>query len=215
MLTHGQAKKFYDLFGAKQDKQFYEKSAINELVKHGGFIEAKNVIEFGCGTGKLAFYLLNNVLPNNCQYTGFDISQTMVDLCRKNIALFSGRARCYESLGEPIINLPDNSVDHFVSTYVLDLLSEEDIHALLNSAYNILSPRGYLCLAGITHGVTPISRIVESIWKSVFRINPKIVGGCRPIKVSEKLDKHRWEIIFSSTVISYGIPSEVLVARKK
>ena len=54
-LSHEEAQRFYDRFGAKQDWQrFYEDRAISELVAHGALADAQSVVEFGCGTGRIA-----------------------------------------------------------------------------------------------------------------------------------------------------------------
>ena len=42
------------------------------------------------------------------------------------------------------VDLPDRSFDRFISTYVLDLLSEENIDSLLSEAYRILRTGGLL-----------------------------------------------------------------------
>ncbi|WP_038250506.1 class I SAM-dependent methyltransferase [Ghiorsea bivora] len=214
MLTYNEAQRFYDSFGKKQSKQFYEESAMNNLIELGKFDEAKNIIEFGCGTGKLASRLLKNILSRKCYYLGVDISQTMVALCQKNIEQYSDRAKCYKNEGKPIINITDQSADRFISTYVLDLLTEEDIIVLLNEAYRILLPGGYLCLASLTHGTSFVSHIVEFIWSSLYKLKPSIVGGCRPIKISEYLQNDKWHILHDSTIVSYGVPSEVVIARR-
>ncbi|GMR15992.1 MAG: class I SAM-dependent methyltransferase [Gammaproteobacteria bacterium] len=214
MLSYNEVKKFYDSFANKQDKQFYEKAAINILIKHGEFDQAKNIVEFGCGTGKLASRLLKKILPDNCNYSGIDISHTMVNLCKKNIEPYSIRAKCHINKGKPIIDLPEHYADRFIATYVLDLLTGKDIETLLNEAYRILLPGGYLCLASLTHGVSLISCIVEIIWNSLYRLKPSIVGGCRPIELTEYLQKDKWAIIHESVTEAYGVPSEVVIAKK-
>ncbi len=214
MLTYYEAKQFYDSFGRKQDKQFYEESAINDLIENSKFYKAKNIVEFGCGTGKLASRLLKSTLPDSCHYTGVDISQTMIALCQKNIEQYSERAKCYRNNGEPKIDVPNQSADRFVSTYVLDLLTEKDSLTLLNEAYRILLPGGYLCLASLTHGISPISRIVEILWNGLYKLKPSIVGGCRPIHLKGYLQTDKWHIIHDSFIVSCGIPSEVLIAKK-
>ena len=214
MLTYNEVQRFYDSFGRKQDKQFYEESAINDLIKRGNFGEAKNIVEFGCGTGKLASRLLKNILSNNCHYLGVDISQTMVTLCQKNIKQYSDRSKCYKNEGEPRIDIPDQSADRFISTYVLDLLAEKDKITLLNEAYRILLPGGYLCLASLTHGVSLISHIVEIIWNSLYKLKPSIVGGCHPINLTEYMQSDKWNIIHNSVIVSYGVPSEVIIAER-
>ena len=62
-LTSSKIRDFYDAFGKKQDKQFYEDAAIDHLIEHGEFEKAGYVVEFGCGTGKLASRLLTEILP--------------------------------------------------------------------------------------------------------------------------------------------------------
>ena len=167
MLTYDEARRFYDAFGEKQDKQFYEQAAINNLITKGKLCEAINIVEFGCGTGRLASRILECTPSNGCSYTGIDISQTMIGLCQDNIARFSERAKCYKNMGEPKIDAPDQSADRFLSTYVLDLLTEKDATILLNEAYRILLPGGYLCLASLTHGSSPVSHVVEFLWNSL------------------------------------------------
>ncbi len=214
MLTYNEVKRFYDDFGRKQDRQLYEESAINNLIEQGKFGEAKYIVEFGCGTGNLASRLLKSVSSGECQYRGVDISQTMVALCQKNIEQFSERATCYRNEGEPKIDVQNQIADRFVSTYVLDLLTEKDVTTLLNEAHRTLLPCGYLCLASLTHGVSPVSRVVEVLWRGLYKLNPSIVGGCRPINLAAYLQNDKWNIIYDSVVVSYGVPSEVIIAKR-
>ncbi len=55
MLSHEQARRCYDQVGARQDPQGgYEDVAIATMRAHAALSTAEAVIEFGCGTGKLA-----------------------------------------------------------------------------------------------------------------------------------------------------------------
>ena len=61
VLKHSAARAFYDRFGKKQDCQsFYEDPALDELIAHASFEDARSVFEFGCGTGKFAARILEN-----------------------------------------------------------------------------------------------------------------------------------------------------------
>ena len=65
MLTHQQAKAFYDRLGSKQDLQaFYEVPVTNNLIAHAALEQAQSVFEFGCGTGAFA----ERVLAHHCRY---------------------------------------------------------------------------------------------------------------------------------------------------
>ena len=214
MLSHAQIRKFYDAFGQKQDKQFYEAAALQGLIHHGGFATATSVVEFGCGTGRLAATLLAEYVLDTCQYTGIDISQTMIELCQENTAKFKNRVTCIQSDGSPKLPMQGQSADRFIATYVLDLLSENDAHTLMDEAHRVLLPGGLILLACLTYGTTPISRLVQSLWSGLYALSPKIVGGCRPISLAPLVNPEVWQTVYSQTIISYGFPSAVLVARK-
>lgn len=213
VLTPDQAKAFYDRFGSKQDAQsFYEDGALDDLVNHSQFNRAQSVFEIGCGTGRLAFRLLSGYLPSSASYFGIDSSETMTRLATQRLAPFSERARAVLSDGSMHFPLPDHSLDRVVSTYVLDLLSEQDIRHVLAETYRLLRPGGKLCLVSLTDGATLVSRIVSGLWSTAFRLRPSLVGGCRPICLESYLQAQQWSIDYHNVVAQLGIASEVLVA---
>jgi ubiquinone/menaquinone biosynthesis C-methylase UbiE len=213
VLTLSQAMKFYDRFGAKQDGQsFYEDAAIGDLVVHAAFGQASNVFELGCGTGRFASRLLSKHLAPEASYLGIDVSGTMIEIAGKRISPYAGRARVVRSDGSLVFPVPDHSADRVVSTYVLDLLSEADIQKVISEAIRVLEPGGKLCLAGLTHGATMVSRVVSQLWSVVFRLHAPLVGGCRPIRVESFVSQERWEVQYGNVVIQFGVPSEILIA---
>lgn len=44
-----------------------------------------------------------------------------------------------------------------------------------------------------------------------FRLNPAMVGGCRPIHIDAFVNPHQWRVVHRSVVTLFGVPSEVLV----
>jgi ubiquinone/menaquinone biosynthesis C-methylase UbiE len=214
-LSHQQAKAFYDRLGKKQDWQsFYEDVAIKALIRNGEFGSASRVFEFGCGTGRFAERLLERRLPAKARYVGVDISGTMVALAKERLVRFGPRAEVHLVDGSPRLHFAASAFDRFVSNYVLDLLRFEDIQAILQEAWRVLTGEGYLALASLTHGFTFLSRVVERIWTATYGIQPLLVGGCRPINLSELVSEPSWRIRYDDTFSSYGISSEVLVAEK-
>jgi len=214
-LTHDEAKTFYDRFGVKQDAQgFYENPALDDLVKHSKFNKAHSVLEFGCGTGCFAEGLFKNHLSEKCKYLGLDVSSTMVDLARHKLMLWGQRAQIQLTDGSPHLEGFNFQFDRFVSTYVLDLLSPGDIEELLRSAHGILCPQGLVCLVNLTCGKSGIGKLVSGLWGWVFQLSPKRVGGCRPIRISEYLSPHQWMVQHHGIVSSFGISSEIVVARR-
>ena len=213
-LTREQAKAFYDKFGARQDQQaFYEEGALRTLCANADLARARSVLEPGCGTGRFAFDLLRHHLPADARYYATDISTTMVDLAASRLAPFSPRAAVTlagDRVAPPVVE--PASIDRFIATYVLDLLSADDQEQMLAEARRLLHPDGLLCLTGITPGVTPLSRLVMNIWQWVFERNPGRVGGCRPARISERLPPNTWRIRFHTVVVAFGVASEVVIA---
>jgi ubiquinone/menaquinone biosynthesis C-methylase UbiE len=215
MLSHQQAKAFYDRFGKKQDSQgVYEDVATAALIRNGEFDKANAVFEFGCGTGRFAERLFEEHLPASARYVGVDISDTMVTLTKERLLRFGSRAEVYLIDGSPDLDFGTATFDRFVSNFVLDLLTFEDMRAVLQEAWRVLSAGGLLGLTGLTHGFTPISRIVERIWMAVHAIRPTLVGGCRPIDLLELITEPNWEIRYREKFSKYGVASEALVAEK-
>jgi ubiquinone/menaquinone biosynthesis C-methylase UbiE len=216
VLTRSQARTFYDRFGKKQDTQaFYEDKALDDLIVHAAFEQAENVFELGCGTGRFASRLLTKHLSPSASYLGIDLSRTMISIAEQRLLLHGHRAKVAQSDGSMQFPLPDHSVDRVVSTYVLDLLSETDIHQAISEAFRVLMPSGKLCLVSLTQGVTFISRIVCGLWSAVFHLHASLVGGCRPILLDPFFDLQSWSIDYRNVVTQFGIPSEVLIASPK
>jgi SAM-dependent methyltransferase len=215
IFSYPEAKKFYDSFGKKQDWQgFYENKAINKLIENSNFENAGAVFEFGCGTGKFARDLLENYLAGDCRYLGVDLSETMIKIASGRLRSFEPRAAVQLSDGSPELNLIPGSCDRFISSYVLDILSDEDITVVFSEARRILPEKGLLCLTSLTGGSGIVSRPVSVIWEAVHRLKPDLVGGCRPLKLTDFVDEADWHIKHHSKVRSFGVTSEILVAEK-
>lgn len=207
------AKRFYDRFGTKQDAQFYELPALEELLNHADFEHATAVFEFGCGTGRFAMDCFEKRLPEHARYIGIDISTTMVEIATRRLERWSERAKVQQGDGTanglPYANA---AFDRFVATYVFDLLPEPLIRSVLGEAHRLLGQDGKLCVVTFTEGIGPRSRIVGSVWKGVYAVRPSLVGGCRPLHITEFLDRNAWHIEDQQTVSSWGICSDVIIA---
>jgi SAM-dependent methyltransferase len=130
-LSRSAARALYDRIGRWQDTQrFYEDRATADLIAHADLCNARAVFEFGAGTGRLAERLLRDHLPATARYHGIDISSTMVALARERQSPWATRTVVEQSDGSPRFGGPERQFDRFLSTYVLDLLSSQDIAAV-------------------------------------------------------------------------------------
>eukprot|EP00891_Asterochloris_glomerata_P008390 jgi/Astpho2/8390/Aster-x0808 len=112
--------------------------ATTALLQTAALSKVSSVFEFGCGAGGLAARLLAAELPQAATYFGVDQSSTMTELAQARLQKFGSRGRVQLVSGDPLDagdGLADGSCDVFLSTYVLDLLSEEDVAAVLQLAW--------------------------------------------------------------------------------
>lgn len=212
-LSYEEARRVYNRIGSMQDSQaFYEDVATRELIRHGDFPSAESVFEFGCGTGRFAQMLLRDHLGPTAAYRAVDLSPTMIGLATRRLSDIGDRVQVVLTDGSPPASERPASCDRFVSNYVFDLLSDADIVAVLSEAHRMLRPGGLLCLSSLSGGSGPLSRTVIRIWALLHRVNPKLVGGCRPVALPAFLENGSWKLRHHKTLAPFGLPSEVVIA---
>jgi SAM-dependent methyltransferase len=216
VLTPDQARRVYDRIGRAQDWQrFYEDAATTELTAQAAFDAAHAVVELGCGTGRFAAGLLGRVLPPDAKYLGVDLSPRMIGLASARLRPWAGRARVALVDGTERMPVADGTADRFVANYVFDLLSPEATVDALAEARRVLAPGGLLCAAGLTDGEHGIPRLVSRSWRNVWTRWPLLVGGCRPVTLTDALGPTEWEIRSRRVVLAWAIPSEVVLASRR
>ncbi|DBB01613.1 TPA: hypothetical protein ACH3X1_000255 [Trebouxia sp. C0004] len=167
VLSREQAIQVYDRAGAtiKDSSSVYGGPATKALLQAADLKSANFVFEFGSGSGGLADLLLSTVLHAECQYHAVDQSSVQVELTQQRLNKHGKRAHVRQingDLTQAAENVPDGAADVFLSTYVLDILSDQDIDAVLCLAHRLVCPGGHLCLVGLTYGNTPVSKLASA-----------------------------------------------------
>eukprot|EP00747_Dinoflagellata_sp_TGD_P179226 gnl/TRDRNA2_/TRDRNA2_29688_c0_seq1.p1 gnl/TRDRNA2_/TRDRNA2_29688_c0~~gnl/TRDRNA2_/TRDRNA2_29688_c0_seq1.p1 ORF type:complete len:360 (-),score=30.13 gnl/TRDRNA2_/TRDRNA2_29688_c0_seq1:51-1130(-) len=235
VLTREEARAVYNRMGSKivDSESPYGGPATKSLLESLQLQTVESVFEFGCGPGRLAQRVLETELPNDSQarYVACDQSPVMIGLASKRLQrhIASGRCEVIETNGDPshpaLQQLPSESFDLYLSTYVLDLLSEDDISAVLKEAWRLLRPGGRLAISGITYGDGFRNRCAVMLWELIHRVRPGIVGGCRHQKLlpyieAQALDGRQWRVMKYERIPGSGsgvtslLWSEVVVAIK-
>ena len=214
-ISYAQARAFYDRCGRWLDLQrCLEDAAFADLLAHADFADAKRVVEFGCGTGRLAQRLLARELPPHAHYVGFDLSTTMLRVSRSRLARFRARAQVLPLSGPPRLPLAPGSCDRFLATYVLDLLTPADAEAVIRQALRLLAPGGLLCATVMAaHSGLP-NRAFRSVWTALHRLSPLFVGGTQPADARAWLSAG-WELRHCRLVCRFAVCSQVLVAVRR
>ncbi|MCK7481085.1 MAG: class I SAM-dependent methyltransferase [Candidatus Moduliflexus flocculans] len=102
------------------------------------WIGQRKSLSWVAGTGWLAKRLLAGQLPENARYHGIDLSPTMAQITLERLAEYSNRVDSQSVRWLPAFDIPDQSMDCFISTYVLDILSGEDIQTVISEAHRML-----------------------------------------------------------------------------
>jgi ubiquinone/menaquinone biosynthesis C-methylase UbiE len=215
-LTAEESRRFYDRFGRLQDLQALHKDrAVEALLEAGDFGAARAVFELGCGTGLLARRLFDELLSDDARYVGVDVSERMLALTERRLAPFAARAEVRRSDGG--VHLPDEegSFDRFLSVYVFDLLSEDDMRSALSEAERVLADDGRLCLVSLAEAEGLIPRALCRAWTGLHGLSPSLVGGCRPVALVPLVESGAFEIEHRAVHTAFGFPSEVVVARRR
>ena len=211
----------------------YGGPASDALARLGGLDDDGElfIVEYGCGRGALARALLRSRdrAGKLTRYVAVDQSAEMAARARENLAEFVERGVARVAVvpdGEPSAALAlltdaerERGCDRFVSTYVLDLLADDDISRVLRLARAVLRrDGGALCVAGITYGAwaRPITVYWALRWEVKRLWRPRDMGGCRPQDLArDHVPADEWRVRAREVVLPRARPwmcSEVLVA---
>ncbi|MFW2604769.1 class I SAM-dependent methyltransferase [Aliarcobacter butzleri] len=115
-------------------------ACINHLKEKIDFSNIKNILDYGCGTGLIAF----NLVEENNEVLGLDNSYGMIEEFNKKVKeknLSNIKAKKHNILEE---DLPKNSFDLIVISMSLHHI--EDINMFLKKSFEALKNGGYICI---------------------------------------------------------------------
>ncbi len=90
---------------------------------------------------------------------------------------FVSQARVLLTEGKTRLDFEPNNFDRFLSTYVMDLLFEEDIESIVAEAHRVLTSNGLLGIVSLTEGFRVLTRMVEKMRIAAYRISPVPMSG--------------------------------------
>ena len=194
---------FYDAWGL-----LTEDRALHRLLQLASVRNGSHVLDVGVGTGRLlASLLAQNPDGENI---GLDLSPAMLAHARKRLARIGEREHWRLEEGSAY-DLPfaDNRFDSLFSTFMLDLLPEEDYPGLLDGFRRVLKPGGTLGVAAFSFGTRPVHRF----WYWLARRFPSLLTECRPVRLEPALRAAGFEVLHREEISQLTFPSAVIVAK--
>jgi ubiquinone/menaquinone biosynthesis C-methylase UbiE len=202
-LVYDKLSAIYDIWG-----RLTESRARTRAIELASITDGQNILEVAVGTG-LAFCEIVKRNPHGAN-TGIDVSNGMLDKARHRMKKMAG-ANYRLAVGTAFdLSAKTESVDLLVNNYMFDLLSYEDMDKVLLEFKRVLKAGGRLVLVNMTVGETFGSRLYDFI----YRLSPKTMGGCRGVRLSDKLKQHGFTVETREAYQQMLFPSEVILARK-
>jgi len=195
--------KTYDIWG-----KLAETRARNRAIDLADIKDGQNILEVAVGTG-LGFYEIVQRNPNGTN-TGVDISPGMLQKAKKSLGKLT--AANYELRIGNAFSLEEEtgSFDLLVNNYMFDLIAFDDMDTILEEFKRVLKKGGKLILVNMTAGES----LGSGIYSLIYRISPKLFGGCRSVQLSDKLENHGFEVKSREYYQQLWFPSEVILACK-
>jgi len=193
--------KTYDIWGKLAETQ-----ARNRAIELADIRDGQTILEVAVGTG-LGFYEIVQRNPKGTNI-GVDISPGMLQKAGKRLGKLAGAN--YELKIGNAFNLEekDEQVDLLVNNYMFDLIAFDEMDGILEEFKRVLKKGGKLILVNMTEGRS----FGCGIYSLLYRISPKSFGGCRGVKLSDKLQQNGFEVKTREYYQQWWFPSEVILA---
>lgn len=167
------------------------------------------VIEVAVGTGvNFEHVVARN--PNG-ENIGIDLTEGMLDKAGQRL-MAAGYTNYRLAQGNALeIAYPDGHFDLLFNQYMFDLIPWSQMDALLAEFRRVLKPGGRSVLVNMTEPET----VFGGIYKLIYRISPRAMGGCRPVQLAQRLSANGFEVQRREYHQQSLFPSEVVLALKK
>lgn len=184
----------------------FESRAARRAYEAAGLAGGERVLEVAVGGGELFAELAET--PGLRQCVGVDLSAPMLARARRRLA---GGGAPVDLCRANAVALPFGGAafDILFNLYMVDLLLEEDVPAVLREFARVLRPGGRLIVLSMARQ----ARVVNAIWMWLYRRSPVMTGGCRPVPVAGMLERNGWNINLREVISQGGFRSELIVAQ--
>jgi ubiquinone/menaquinone biosynthesis C-methylase UbiE len=199
--------KVYDIWGKGTESR-----ARNRAIELAAIKDGQNILEVAVGTG-LAFYEIVMRNPHG-QNTGIDLSKGMLERAKNRLKNLTG-AKYSLAIGTAFdLPAPTGSVDLLLNNYMFDLIPYHDMDRVLSEFGRVLKKGGKLVLVNMTESETLSSRLGGALYYLIYKLSPKSMGGCRGVRLEDKLKQHGFTVETREYHQQMLFPSEVILAHK-
>jgi ubiquinone/menaquinone biosynthesis C-methylase UbiE len=193
----------YDIWGT-----LTESKARRRAIELTGIVDGSDILEVAVGTG-LAFIEIVKRNPNGTN-TGIDLSEGMLARARKRLKKAGSANYALSKASALDLPIATDSIDILFNNYMFDLMTPDDIDRALVEFRRVLKRDGRLVLINMTKG----EKKGSCLYEKVYRAFPALMGGCRGVTLSERLQSHGFTVVTREYRQQMLFPSEIILATK-
>ena len=134
----------------------------------------------------------------------------MLAKAKKRLQAFSDNSYSLDIGSAFALPVESGSIDLLMNNYMFDLIADQDMDRVLAEFRRVLKPAGRLVLVNMTVGKRAYTRIYDFL----YRLSPKLMGGCRGIRLTNRLEQSRFDVESREYYQQLLLPAEVILARK-
>ncbi len=185
-----------------------ESKAAKKVIELADIHNGERIIEIACGTG-VVFREIVKRNPDG-DNLGIDLSNDMLAKARK--LLEKEDATSYELRQGDIfeLHIENESYDKLVNNFMIDLMPEDKFDEILLAFYKVLKPNGVAVVSTFSFG----ERKANKFWVWVAEHFPRLLTECRPVEISDNLERIGFEIEKEIEISQNTFPSKVYKLRK-
>jgi len=203
-LAYDKLSGIYDIWG-----MLTESRARGRAIDLAAIEDGQHILEVAVGTG-LAFIEIVKRNPHG-KNVGIDLSPGMLEKAKQRLSALPGANYSLRTGTAFDLQMATGSIDLLMNNYMFDLISFEDMDKVLLEFKRVLKPGGRLILVNMTTG----ERFGSSLYDFIYRVSPKTMGGCRGVRLADKLTQHGFAVETREYVQQMLFPSEVIIAHTR
>ena len=193
----------YDIWGNLTESKARTRALELADIKNG-----QHILEVAVGTG-LAFFEIVKKNPDGINL-GIDISAGMLKKAKKRLSRLPETHYRLKKASAFDLDSENEQFDVLINNYMFDLIAFDRMDAVLAEFKRVLKKSGKLVLVNMTLG----EKFGSGIYDRIYRVSPRLMGGCRGIRLSEKLKEHGFDVKLREYHQQFLFPSEVILAHK-
>jgi ubiquinone/menaquinone biosynthesis C-methylase UbiE len=198
--------RWYDILAGSSERKLMQ-IGLGRLAATEGEI----VLEIGFGTGHALVALAQSVGTTGKVY-GVDISEGMLQVARERIERVGLENRVELRLGDGAeLPFEDASFDAAFMSFTLELFDTPELSVVLQGCRRVLKSDGRLGIVAMSKGND--AGVMLRLYEWVHEHFPSL-ADCRPIFVQRALEQAGFLVADATEQSMWGLPVEIVLARK-